>query len=329
MKRTVVAIAILCAISQMSMAQFGGFGGFGGGFAGFGGSQASSTSAKYSQKFENLNYAADDKAYHTLDIYIPDSTLTSYPVIIHTYGSAWMMNSGKGMADINTIVAAYLNAGYAVVCPNHRSSSDAKYPAQINDIKAVIRFCRAKAGDYKLDTSFIGISGFSSGAHLAALAGATNGVKEFTLGKASADIEGKVGPYLDYSSNVNAVCEWSGPINLMDMDCGGPRNMNPSPEEMVVGVPMEGGEDQYGLFNPITYIKKGMPAVMMFHGKKDTTVPYCQSEQYAKALTAAGVENKVIYVEDGGHGVNMYTEENLKLMLEFMDSQRKKVQSSK
>jgi len=88
MKRTVVTIAILCAISQMSMAQFGGFGGFGGGFAGFGGSQASSTSAKYSQKFESLNYAADDKAYHTLDIYIPDSTLTSYPVIIHTYGSA-------------------------------------------------------------------------------------------------------------------------------------------------------------------------------------------------------------------------------------------------
>ena len=78
----------------------------------------------------------------------------SYPVVIHIYGSAWFNNNGKGMADLGTIVKSLLDAGYAVVCPNHRSSIDAPWPAQINDIRAVIRFVRGEAKTYKFDTSF-------------------------------------------------------------------------------------------------------------------------------------------------------------------------------
>ena len=60
-------------------------------------------------------------------------------MVIHTYGSAWSMNNMKGSADLSTICAAYVKAGYAVVTPNHRSASDAIYPAQLHDIKAVVR----------------------------------------------------------------------------------------------------------------------------------------------------------------------------------------------
>lgn len=137
----------------------------------FGGSQTSDRQIEYSQKFADVNYVGDGQAYHTLDIYLPKVEKISYPVVVHIYGSAWFSNSSKGMADLNTICAALLDAGYAVVTPNHRASTDALYPAQIHDIKAVIRFIRGEAAKYKFDTSFIATSGFSSGGHLASLAG--------------------------------------------------------------------------------------------------------------------------------------------------------------
>lgn len=67
-------------------------------------------------------------------------------------------------------------------------------------MKAAIRFIRANAAKYKLDTSFIGITGFSSGGHLASLAGTTNGVKSYTIGDKTVDLEGNVGEYFSLAA---------------------------------------------------------------------------------------------------------------------------------
>ena len=150
----------------------------------FGGWQMPKIEMRYSQKFEDVNYASDSQVYHNMDIYLPKEEKESYPVVIHIYGSAWYSNNSKAVADLGTIVQALLDGGYAVVTPNHRSSSDATFPAQINDIKAVVRFIRANAGTYHLDTSFIATSGFSSGGHLASLAATSGG---------ESDLEGDVG----------------------------------------------------------------------------------------------------------------------------------------
>ena len=108
---------------------------------GFGGQQGQGK-IEYSEKFADLNYAGDRETFHTLDIYLPKETKDAYPVVIHTYGSAWSMNNMKGSADLNTIGSALVKAGYALVTPNHRSASDAIYPAQLHDLKAVVRFIR-------------------------------------------------------------------------------------------------------------------------------------------------------------------------------------------
>ena len=99
---------------------------------GFGGWQMPQIDVHCSEKFADLDYVGDDQVYHKLDIYLPKVEKESYPVAIHVYGSAWFSNNSKGMADLGTIVNALLDAGYAVVTPNHRSSMDAKFPAQIH-----------------------------------------------------------------------------------------------------------------------------------------------------------------------------------------------------
>lgn len=319
-----IGLLVFSALSCYGQPQGAPAGGFGGGApaGGFGGFQMNNDKLHFSQKFSDINYAGDGKEYHNLDIYLPEKVKDSYPVVVHIYGSAWFSNNSKGMADLNTIVAALLDAGYAVVTPNHRSSTDAKFPAQINDIKAVIRFVRGEAAKYKFDTSFVAISGFSSGGHLSSLAAMSNGVKVQTFGDSSCDIEGNIGNYLDQSSRVNAACDWSGPVDLLHMDCGDSMKMTPSPEEQVVGVPLKGNEDRYRLLSPVYYVDPSDVPIYLFHGKQDNVVPCCQSENFYSTLQAAKVRSYLLLEPEGGHGINMYSDANLKKMVDFLDSVR-------
>ena len=281
---------------------------------GFGGWQMPQIDVHCSEKFADLDYVGDDQVYHKLDIYLPKVEKESYPVAIHVYGSAWFSNNSKGMADLGTIVNALLDAGYAVVTPNHRSSMDAKFPAQIHDIKAVVRYVRGNADKYKFDTDFIVTSGFSSGAHLASLAATSNGV---------AELEGSLGAYTNYSSLVDAACCWSGPTDLNYMSCGREvDDWNHGPEEAVMGFSFKGNEEAFKALNATTYIDPSDPPVVVFHGTADNVVPVCQGEHFHELLNKAGVTTELHLVDGGGHGMGMYAPENLEAMTSFLERAR-------
>lgn len=274
---------------------------------------------QFSNSWKDLNYAGDDRDYHMLDIYLPQIEKPSYPVIVIIYGSAWLSNNLKG-TDMNTLGKALLDAGFAIVMPNHRSSKDAIFPAQINDIKAVIRFIRANAGKYRFDTSFIGITGSSSGGHLASLTGTSGSVKEFKAGSATADIEGTIGQYTTFSSSVDAVVDWFGPTDFPSMDsCGSQMAHNPpdSPESSLIGGPIQENKDKCKLANPITYIDRNDPPFLIFHGDKDPLVPYCQSEMFFKALQKASVPSQYFLVEGAQHGPGLFVEKYFTMMADF------------
>jgi acetyl esterase/lipase len=301
----------MCCLTAVAVAQpAGGFGGF----------QAPQVKLETSQEWKDVNYAGDDKAYHTCDIYLPKKKQNSYPVVIHIYGSAWFSNNSKGAADLGTIVKSLLDAGFAVVCPNHRSSMDAKWPAQIHDIRAVIRFVRGEAEKYQFDTSFIATSGFSSGGHLSSIAATTSGVKHLKVGTVDIDLEGHVGKYLCQSSEVNAACDWSGPVDLTAMDCGEHMTMGEnSPEDVLLNSKLDKEPDKYLSLSATNYIDSYDPPIIIFHGEKDNVVPCCQGKQFYEQLTAAGVKTEATFVPEGSHGgPAMYTKENLKKMVTFL-----------
>ena len=312
MKKTL--LSVLLAIATTASAQpAGGFGGF----------QMPDIKLETSQQWKDVNYAGDDQAYHTCDIYLPKQERDSYPVVIHIYGSAWFSNNSKGAADLGTIVKSLLDAGYAVVCPNHRSSMDAKWPAQIHDIRAVVRFVRGEAAKYKFDTSFIATSGFSSGGHLASITATTSGTREATVGTVTIDLEGSVGNYSAESSSVNAACDWSGPIDLTAMDCGDHMTMGAdSPEDVLLGSKLASEPDKYLSLSAITYVDRNDPPVIIFHGEKDNVVPVCQGRKFFEVLKEAGVRTEATFVPEGGHGMGMYSEENLQKMVRFLNASR-------
>ena len=314
MKKMFLVACALCA-QLMATAQPAG---------GFGGVQKPEGKLATSQVWKDVNYAGDGLPYHTCDIYLPEKEAKSYPVVIHIYGSAWFNNNGKGSADLGTIVKALLDAGYAVVCPNHRSSMDAQWPAQLHDIKAVVRFVRGEAAKYKFDASFVATSGFSSGGHLSSTTALTSGTRQARVGTVDIDLEGTVGQYTKESSAVQAACDWSGPIDLTAMDCGDHITMGErSPEDILLGTTLDKEPDKYLSLSAISYADRNDPPVIIFHGEKDNVVPVCQGRKFLEVLQAAGVKTEATFPAEGNHGgPAMYTAENLHKMVSFLNAAR-------
>jgi len=264
----------------------------------------------------DINYANDDKVYHNLDIYLPQTDKPVYKAVIVIYGSAWLANNMKQIG-FQILGKPLLDAGFAVVAINHRSSADAAYPAQINDVKAAIRFIRANAGQYNIDASFIGITGFSSGGHLAALAGSTNGIKQYTVGNATVDMEGEVGNFTTTSSAVNAVVDWFGPVDFTRFkDCKAP-NDDKSPEAALIKGNPTDNLDMLALLSPLTFIEKDDPKFLVIHGDADNVVPCCQSRFFADALKAKGLLDELIIVPNGQHGPGTFNKITCKKMADF------------
>ncbi|MFN8432215.1 MAG: alpha/beta hydrolase [Spirosomataceae bacterium] len=280
-----------------------------------------------SKSWIDLDYAGDGIIGHKLDIFLPKKGKGPFPVVVMVYGSAFFSNSSKGNCFKENYGQTLLKNGFAVVSINHRSSREAIWPAQIHDIKAAIRFIRANAQQFSLDNSFIGITGFSSGGHLSAMAGVTSGTKSEKINGLEIDLEGNVGKYWETSSHVNAVVDWFGPTDFLIMDaCGSSFSHDDakSPESTLIGGAIQENKDKAALANPISYVSSGDPPFLIFHGNKDPLVPHCQSEKLYEKMQKAGVNSQLVIIEGGGHGPGVMIDKYYNQMVGFFKSKLKK-----
>ena len=167
------------------------------------GGSSSGTFASVTPTYPDLVYATVSPA-EKLDLYIPTTGNGPFPVVVMVHGGGFMMGDkadGAGLAGVDQLLAA----GYAVASINYRLSGEAKYPAQINDAKAAVRFLRANAAKYNLNPDKFGAWGASAGGNLVSLLGTTCGVTE---------LEGADLGNADQSSCVQAVVDWFGPIDF-------------------------------------------------------------------------------------------------------------------
>jgi acetyl esterase/lipase len=247
-----------------------------------------------------------------LDIHLPKNGSAPFPVVIMIYGSAFFSNSSKGVVFNDGLGQSLLANGFAVVSINHRSSRDAIFPAQIQDVKAAIRFVRANCQKFSLDKSFIGITGWSSGGNLSALAATTNTTTAYHLNGHEVDVEGSLGRFTKTSSRVDAVVDWFGPTDFLIMDkCGSTISHNDikSPESSLIGGAIQENPDKTALANP---------PFLIFHGDKDPLVPLCQSEKLFEKLQATGVRSEFVVVPGGGHGPGVLVDKNFEKAVLFL-----------
>jgi acetyl esterase/lipase len=196
---------------------------------------------KSGQQWLDIDYVGDGIIGHKLDIHLPKNGNGPFPAVICIYGSAFFSNSSKSAVFTSGVGQTLLDAGFAVISINHRSSRDAVFPAQIQDVKTAIRFVRANAGKYGLKKEKIGITGWSSGGHLSSMAGTTGNQKTGEYKGFKVDLAGATPKHADQSDAPQAVVDWFGPTDFLRMDsCGSTMNHNDakSPESILLGGPI-------------------------------------------------------------------------------------------
>ena len=265
----------------------------------------------------DLVYAQADEKKLVLDLYRPEKSPQNLPVVVWVYGGAWRSRNRTPQAPKASWLAAH---GYAVAVIDYRLSSEALFPAQINDCKAAVRWLRANAAKFGLDGNRIGAWGESSGGHLVTLLGVTGGV---------ADLEGALGN-ADQSSRVQAVVDFFGPTDFLQMDAhalpGATLKHDPpgSPESLLVGGPIQENAAKAARANPIVYVTKEAPPFLIVHGEQDLSVPLHQSELLYAAMKTARVDVTFYKIAGAGHsGPPFYSELMRAAVLAFFDEHLK------
>ncbi len=223
------------------------------------------------------------------------------PLLVWIHGGAFM--SGD-KAENHAIGPELMTSGYAVATINYRLSGDAKWPAQITDCKAAIRFLRAHAKDYNIDPDRIAVWGSSAGGQLAALVGTSGSAKKFDVGE-----------HLDHSSAVSCSVDMFGPIDFEKM----PQFTSPtSPEAKMWGRATSEALDLAREACPITYLTKDTPPVLILHGDADTVIHISQSQLFHDAMKNARASGDFITLPGVGHShVAVWTKERERIMTFF------------
>jgi acetyl esterase/lipase len=237
-----------------------------------------------------------------LDLYLPADRTKPMPLIVCIHGGGWL-NGNKG--QMHQAAERFAREGFAAACIQYRLSPEAVFPAQIQDVKAAVRWLRAHAAAYGFDPARFGAFGTSAGGHLVALLGTSGGVRSHTVGSETADLVGAGAGNPEQSDHLQAVADCFGPTTFVKMT-GFPSGIDhdspTSPESKLIGAPVQQVPDRAALADPITYISKDDPPFFIAHGRQDKAVPFNQSELLVTALTAAGVPVEFMPVDNAGHG---------------------------
>lgn len=241
-------------------------------------------------EIRDVAYVGGGHERQRLDLYVPPDG-AHLPLVIWIHGGAFRAGSKDQHVPLDLLAE-----GFAVASIGYRLSQHATFPAQIVDVKAAVRWLRAHADQYGLDPGRVAVWGESAGGYLAAMLGTTGRVAEFDQGA-----------HLEMSSQVQAVIDFFGPTDFLQMDAhrladGLVHDAPDSPESCLIGGAIQEHPEATARANPIAYVSGDEPPFLLVHGDRDPLVPHHQSALLASALEAAGVPVTFYTVAGGGHG---------------------------
>ena len=263
--------------------------------------------AQMAREMKDITYALAEGAPLALDLYLP-AGVSKPPLLVWVHGGAWSAGTKSNYPK------ELVERGFAVASLDFRQTTQAPFPANVQDIKAAIRFLRAKARDYGYAADKIAIAGASSGGHLAALVGVTNG---------NATLEGKEGNYVDQSSSVQAIISYFGASDLNTILAQstpvGLKVREPALERLLGALPAQ-AKELATLASPVTHVDRADPPLLLLHGDQDPQMPINQSHELQGAYQKAGLDVDFDVVHGAAHGGQVFfTGEQLDRAVAFLN----------
>ncbi len=274
------------------------------------------------KEIKDVVYKVVDGREVKLNLFLPtkaDGSLAgNAPLLIDIASGGWM-SGGPGDGGFWRACGA-VERGYAVASVSHRSLEPGKlvFPAQIEDVKAAVRFLRANAAEFGLDPNRVAATGASSGGHLASMLGTPDKVKRFDVGE-----------NLEQSSQVQVVVDLccsadmafyleTAPEQAPDpiyVALGGAKT-NDKPFAEQAAPLMENAR----LYSPITYVDADFSPTIILQGVLDHLIVPSQSCLFYEALKRAGVATELWLDNGAGHTAAIFPfETRKKIVFDFVE----------
>ncbi|HBC89394.1 MAG TPA: hypothetical protein DCZ94_20835 [Lentisphaeria bacterium] len=220
------------------------------------------------------------------------------PVVMSIHGGGWKAGSKNSTSPM---LLELIAGGISWVTIDYRLTTEATYPAQVDDCTYALQFVKSKAKEWNIDPDRIALEGHSAGGHLSLWVG---------LHPDQADPASK-DPVRRMSTKVSAIVDRAGPADFFLL-----KKIRHEAHELAylfLGHKYDGKEkngspgsiftkEQMESASPVSYVSKDSPPIFIIHGTADTTVPVQHSRSLEKALRKNNVEHKVHYIENGDHG---------------------------
>lgn len=235
----------------------------------------------------NLTYARYGDRELQFDLYRPAKRGEKLPAIVCIHGGGWFQGNRNAMTPLAQTLAA---KGFVTVTLSYRLSGEKKFPAQIEDCKAAVRWLRANADKFGVRSDAIGVTGLSAGGHLAALLATSGGVKE---------LEGDGGNAKE-SSAVQA-CVAMGAQS--DLETDRVRTLSSTPSNPHYRPFLGGTLDEipkvYALASPRHHIDKHDPPLHFMSGELDD--PSTHADETRADLKKLGIPTSYVAVPKAPH----------------------------
>ncbi|MBT5926426.1 MAG: alpha/beta hydrolase [Verrucomicrobia bacterium] len=259
-------------------------------------------------KQSDLIYAKVGELELKLDLYFPKNS-GEQPLIVWIHGGAWRAGD-KSRMPLESLVAD----GFAVASVDYRLTPVARFPANVHDIKAAIRYLRANSETLRINAQSIVIAGASAGGHLAALVGVTNG---------HSALEGELGNHLNASSDVQAIVSFYGASNLTTiLSQSTPHGLGVRIPalQLLLGAQPEDSVELAQLASPVFHVEASDPPLLLIHGDQDPQMPINQSHELVGLYEKVGASVQMKVIHSGTHGgAVFYDETRLKWVKSFLN----------
>jgi acetyl esterase/lipase len=202
----------------------------------------------------NITYCTiGNRALH-IDVFYPTANINKvFPGVLIIHGGGWHSGNRWQHIPMAQQIAA---RGYVTITVEYRLSTEALYPAAVNDLKTAIRWMRANAKTYHIDTNKVAVWGFSAGGQLAALLGTTIGNPLYPGN----------GMYRQYSDKVQAIIDADGIVAFIHPESGeGDDSKGPSSATRWFGYSKTERPDLWNQASSLNHIDKNTPPIVFIN----------------------------------------------------------------